>query len=181
MRRRNKNSGSAALLMLGLFLCLSGCGKTPTSTDPPNPTPSPPAQPSISVTCSPTSGGKDTVVTLTISVKNTQKEIGVFGLEMIFPPKMFNYSGVEKGSLTNDWAAVDGNKVSSDKLKIGGFKGSGTAAGANTSGSLAVVKMKVTGGQLGNGQQGKISIQGYTDDISGISPQPASTTFTLNK
>jgi len=181
MRVRKKNRGTWALLVLGLLLGLYGCGKAPTATDPPDNIPPPPAQPSISVTCSPTSGGKDTVVTFTISIKSNQKEIGVFGLEMIFPPKMFNYSGVDKGSLTGDWAAVDGNKVSADKLKIGGFKGSGTAAVVNSQGSLAVIRMRVTGGELGDGQQGRISIQGYTDDISDISPQPAATNFTLNK
>ncbi len=181
MNIRTKNGGTTVLFMLVLLFFLSGCGKTPTTTDPPDNNPPPPAQPSISVTCSPTSGGKDTQVIFTISIKSNSKEIGVFGLEMIFPPKMFNFNGVDRGSLTGDWAAVDGNKVGADKLKIGGFKGSGTAAAVNSQGSLALIKMKVTGGDLGNGQQGQISIQGYTDDISGIAPQPAFVTFTLVK
>ncbi len=169
----------AALLLL---ICMCACSKNPTTSQPDNSNPPPlPAQPSITITCSPTAGIKDTQVTVTISIKDNQNEIGVFGLELTFPPKMFGYLGLDKGSLVNDWAAVDGNEISAGNLKIGGFKGSGTTIGKSSQGSIAILKFKVDGSDLSNGQQGQICIKSYTDDIVGIPPEPACSSFTLSK
>jgi hypothetical protein len=131
--------------------------------------------------CSPSSGDKDTVVSVTVSVKDNPQEIGVFGMDMTFPPKMLEFTGASKGSLTGTWAAVDGNEVSAGNLKIGGFKGSGSSLAANSDGSIVVISFKVDGSRLSNGQQGQVCIKNYTDDIDGIPPEPACASFTLTK
>jgi Cohesin domain len=164
----------ALIFFLAAFPC--GCKKTPT-TD----TIEPPSQQSISITCSPNSGGPDTVVTVAVLIARNSKEIRVFGFDTAFDTKMFEFQGVVKGSLTGSWAAVDGNEASPGELKVGGFVGSGTPVAANSSGSLVEIKFKVTGQTYGNDQQSQICIRSYTDDISGFTPNPACTTFTLKK
>ena len=178
--------GSAALVVSFLLLFLAGaCGKNPTTADPNNNNNNNnnqgPLQPAIQVTCSPTAGSKDTEVTVTISIQQNDTEIGVFGMDMTFPPKMLSYTATSPGSLTGSWAAVDGNEVSAGNLKIGGFRGSGSAVATNSQGSLLIVKFTVDGSELSNGQQGQICIKSYTDDIVGIPPEPACASFTLTK
>ncbi len=166
------------LLLTGAF----GCGKNPTTSqpDPSIPIP-PPAQPAMAVTCSPTAGVKGTQVTVTISIKDNPNEINVFGMELTFPPKMFDFLELAKGSLVNDWAAVDGNEISAGNLKIGGFKGSGNPIGKNSQGAIVMLKFTVNGSDLSNGQQGQICIKSYTDDIAGIPPEPVCSSFILSK
>ncbi len=169
-----------AAVTVVLLAGLAACGKDPTPTQPevPDLTPS---QPAISFACSPTSGSKDAVVTVTVSIQHNAQEVGVFGMDLTFPPKMLAYAAVSKGGLTGNWAAVDGNEVSAGNLKIGGFKGSGTAVAKNSSGSIVVISFTVDGTQLSNGQQGQVCIKNYTDDIVGIPPEPVCTSFTLTK
>jgi hypothetical protein len=177
--KRHTRFGLAAAL-LGLLAGAIACGKNPTTAPPVTPD-LPAPQPAISIACSPASGGKDTVVTVTVSIKANSEEVGVFGMDLTFPPKMLTYSTVSKGSLTGSWAAVDGNEVSAGNLKIGGFKGSASPVAKNSDGSIVVISFSVDGAQLNNGQQGQVCIKNYTDDIVGIPPEPVCASFTLTK
>lgn len=170
-----------------IFICLGSllimglsCGSSPTEADAPS---LPPAQsqPSISISASPASGGTDAEVTFTISVKGNSKEIKVFGLDLTFETKMFKLQGVGKGGLTSSWAAVNGNEIESGKVRIGGFTGAGTSIPVNRDGSIAKVKLKVTGNSLADGAQSQVCIKDYTDDIQGIAPDPACVRFTYKK
>jgi hypothetical protein len=173
---------SRQLLFLAAILILAACAKTPTTAQPDDPGPGQtPAQPTLSIACSPSSGSKDTEVTVTVSVKENANEIGVFGMDLTFPPRMLEFVRVNKGALTGDWAAVDGNEVSSGNLKIGGFKGSAASVAKNSAGSLVVIKFKVDGSRLSSSQQGQICIKSYTDDITGIPPEPACASFQFTK
>jgi len=145
------------------------------------PQPPPASGNKIEVNCNPSSGSADTIVNVPISITGNENEIKVFGLEMTFDANMFEFQSVEKGSLTGSWAAVAGNETTSGTLKIGGFLGAGTSIPTGSSGTIAIVKLKVTGSSYSNGQQCQVSIKSYTDDISGMSPEPASATFTLQK
>jgi len=135
----------------------------------------------ISISCSPSSGGTDTVVSIPVTINGNQNEIQVFGLELTFDSTMFQFQGVSKGSLTGDWAAVDGNEISSGTIKIGGFAGSGKTIGVGSSGTIVVVKLKVTCSSCSDGQQTQLKIDNYADDISGMTPEPATTKFTYQK
>jgi hypothetical protein len=165
-----------ASLLLLLFFLPGGCKKTPTTTT----IDIPPGQ-AITVLCDPTSAGPDTIITISASIKENGQEIRVFGLDITFDTKMFQLQGVNKGSLTGDWTAVDGNEISPGQVRVGGFVGSGTSVRTNSTGSLIDLKFKVTGQSYGNGQQSQICINQYTDDISAFTPNPACTTFTLKK
>jgi len=140
-----------------------------------------PSNNEISISCTPSSGGTGTIVSIPITISGNQNEIKVFGLELTFDSSMFEFQSVSKGSLTGDWAAVDGNETQSGKVKIGGFAGSGSTISSGSSGTIAVVKLKVICTSCSNGQQSQISINNYTDDISSMTPQPASTKFTYTK
>ena len=108
-------------------------------------------------------------------------EIKVFGLELHFDPNMFEYQGCSSGGLTGGWAAVDGNQISPGVVKVGGFAGSGKPIAVGSVGKIAVITLKVTGDSYGNGAQNQLYITAYTDEIAGMSPNPAKTTFTLQK
>jgi len=152
---------------------------TASSSEPPPPPPA--SDNKIEVNCNPSSGSASTTVNVPISITGNENEIKVFGLEMTFDANMFEFQSVEKGSLTGSWAAVAGNETTSGTLKIGGFLGAGTSIPTGSSGTIAIVKLKVTGSTYPNGQQCQVSIKSYTDNIAGMSPQPASATFTLQK
>jgi len=102
-------------------------------------------------------------------------------MDLTFESKMFKLQGIEKGSLTSSWAAVDGNEIESGMVRIGGFTGSGTAVPVNTDGSIAKIKFKVSGSGLSDGTQSQLCVKNYTDDIDGIKPEPACVQFTYKK
>ena len=140
---------------------------------------SPPSGDAISISCSPSSGGTGTEVSIPITINGNPDEIMYFGLKMTFDTNVFQFVGVSKGSLTGDWATVDGNNASGT-ITIGGYTGSGTPIPAGSSGTIAIVTLRVTCSSCSNGQTSQIQINNYTDDIAGMTPEPASTTFTYN-
>ena len=138
-------------------------------------------QTSITIACNPSSGGKDTNITVSISINNADKEIKVFGLEVKFDADKFQFRRIEEGNLTESWAAVDGNEISRGTLRVGGFMGSGNPIAQGTTGNIAEVKLKVIGSNFNDGQQSQICIENYTDDIADLTPHPSCTNFTLRK
>jgi len=138
-------------------------------------------QSSITIDCSPSSGGTDTNFTISIAINNADREIRVFGLEMKFDANKFQFRRIEEGELTESWAAVDGNEISTGTLRVGGFMGSGNPITQGTTGNIAEVKFKVIGSNFNDGQQSQICIESYTDDIASLTPLPSCTNFTLRK
>jgi hypothetical protein len=171
----SKDLLTKASIVLLAFLLPLGCKKTPTTAviDVPGQR--------IAVSCNPDAAGADTIVTVTVAIKENEQEIRVFGLEATFDTQMFQFQEVAKNGLTADWAAVDGNEISQGKLRVGGFVGGGTSIAKNSTGSLVDLKFKVTGQSYGNGQQSQICINQYSDDIASYQPNPACTTFSLKK
>jgi hypothetical protein len=110
-------------------------------------------QTSITITRNPSSGGKDTNITVSISINNTDQEIEVFGLEVTFDANKFQFRRIEEGNLTESWAAVDGNEISRGTLRVGGFMGSGNPIAQGSTGNIAEVKLKVIGSNFNDGQQ----------------------------
>jgi len=141
---------------------------------------SPPTDNKISVSCNPSSGGTNTIVSISILIKGNLQDITVFGLDMTFDPNIFQFQSVGKGTLTGNWAAVDGNEISSGTLKIGGFAGSASPISKGSTGSIAIVKLKVISTASSN-KQTQICIKNYIDHISGMSPSTTCTTFTYQK
>jgi len=134
----------------------------------------------IGVSCSPSQGQTNTTVSFPVSISGNAKAISSFGLQLMFDAAMFQYVGTAKGSLTGDWTYIDGNE-SGGTVTLGGFSGSGSTVATGSSGTIAVVTLRVTGGTYGDGQQSVVTIRSYADDISGMTPEPATTTFTYRK
>jgi len=135
----------------------------------------------IGISCSPSSASKGTIVDIPISIRGNQNEIKVFGMELHFDPQMFQFQSADSSNLTGNWAAVDGNEITSGVIKIGGFAGSANPIPVGSEGKIAVVRLKVTGDAYSNGHQCELSISAYTDAVAGMKPEPAKTTFTLQK
>ena len=169
-----KSAPATGLLVLILVLA-PGCKKSPTTTT------IAPLRQTIDLLCEPVSGASGTIITVTILIAGNSKEMRVFGLDMSFDIKMFQFQEVRSGNLTGSWAAVDGNEVTPGNLKVGGFQGAGTAIPVASQGTLASIRFKVTGNEYGNGQQSDICVQQYTDDLSGFTPGSACARFTLQK
>jgi len=168
--------GFILFMMILLFLPVN-CKKQSTSPDPLPPS----LANEISLSCSPSSGGKGITVSVTISVKGNLEEMKAFGLELTFDPNVFKYQSTNAGSLTGSWASVDGNETSSGNLTAGGFTGSGNPVVKGSQGSLATVKFEVIYSGADDGFTRQITIKNYTDDITSMKPNPASTTFTFKK
>jgi hypothetical protein len=153
----------------------SGCKKNPTTAD------FEADEPIISLFCNPVSAAGDAVVSASVFIKANNNEIRVFGLDVTFDSRMFQFQEVRPGTLTGGWAAVDGNEVGSGSLKVGGFLGGGTAIPVASEGTLAEIRFKVTGTDYGNGQKSQLCVRQYTDDLSGFKPDSVCVTFTLIK
>ncbi len=121
----------------------------------------------IGVSCSPSQGATDTTVSFPVSISGNAKAISSFGLQLTFDAAMFQYVGTAKGSLTGSWTYVDGND-SGGTVTVGGFSGSGSTIAVGSSGTIAIVTLRVTGGTYGNGQTSVVTIRSYADDISGM-------------
>ena len=179
MREGNNPLSVSGLLFLILLIALP-CYCKKSSTAPEVEVPEQ-EQTSITIVGSPSSGGTDTNFTIVISINNADREIKVFGLEVTFDADKFQFRRIEEGNLTESWAAVDGNEISSGTLRVGGFMGSGNPIAQGTTGNIAEVKLKVIGSNFNDGQQSQICIENYTDDIADLTPHPSCTNFTLRK
>jgi hypothetical protein len=149
------------------------------SDNPPNPPPS--TDNRISIACSPASGGTGTVVSIPVSIRGNLQSISTFGLELTFDSNLFEYVNTSKGSLTGNWAMVDGNLSGSGTVTIGGFAGSANAIPVGSVGSIAVLTLRVTGAGYSDGHQSQVTIRSYSDDISGMQPDPYSMSFTFRQ
>jgi hypothetical protein len=136
----------------------------------------------IGVTCSPSSGKTGETVNCSIYIYGNINAIDKgFGLEFFFDDSMFDYVGTNGGSLTGNWAIGAGYVSDSGKVTLGGYPGLADPIQVGSSGTIAVVVLRVTGGTYPNGQQSTITIRAYADDIAGMRNEPSSTTFTYNK
>jgi len=138
-------------------------------------------EPTIVLVCNPLTAGTDATVSASVFIKANTKEIRVFGLDVTFDSRMFQFQEVRDGTLTGGWAAVDGNQIAPGSLKVGGFLGGGTAIPIASEGTLAEIRFKVTGTDYGNDQTSQVCIKQYTDDIIGFKPDSTCFTFTLKK
>lgn len=134
----------------------------------------------ISISCSPSSGGTGTTVSVPVSIRGNLQAIESFGLELTFDTNLFDYVNTKKGSLTGSWAFVDGN-ASGGVVTVGGLAGSGNTIPVGSSGTIAIVTLRVTGAGYSDGHVSQLTIRSYSDDISGMQPKPASTSFTFRK
>ena len=140
----------------------------------------PPTDNKISVSCSPKSGGTGTIVSVPVTIKGNLNEISVFGFDLTFNANIFAFQSVETGSLTNAWAAVDGNEITAGTLKIGGFSGSSAAVPTGSTGTICVVKLRVISTASSN-RDTQLAISNYIDHLIGMVPSTAKATFTYLK
>lgn len=140
-----------------------------------------PAPAGISAAFNTSSAAADTVVGFIITISANAKEIRAFGGEVSFDANMFSFQEVAKGSLTSGWALIDGNESSPGTVRVGGSVGGGGSVAANSSGTLFEVRLKVTGGSYANGQQNRVCLGQFADDLAQFSSGEACAVFTLKK
>jgi len=127
-----------------------------------------------------TSGKSGDIVTVTIGVKGNLQPISAFGMNLTFDGRMFDFVDSSKGILTGNWGLVSANSPSPGVVKVGGAAFGGTPIPVGSTGSVIIVRLRVTGGSLNDGDRSKIEISTFTDDIAGMGvPNPR--WFTLNK
>jgi hypothetical protein len=119
-------------------------------------------------------------VSVPVTIKGNLNEISVFGFDLTFNANIFAFQSVETGSLTNAWAAVDGNEITAGTLKIGGFSGSSAAVPTGSTGTICVVKLRVISTASSN-RDTQLAISNYIDHLIGMVPSTAKATFTYLK
>lgn len=131
----------------------------------------------VGITISPKDGGTNSIVTITVSIKgNTSPIADGFGMQLHYDPSIFVHQSTAKGTLTSDWAAVDGN-ASSGTIIVGGFRGSGSVISTGRQGSISVVKLKVT--HSGSSDiTSTIRMDSLSDDLAGMRIVPSTAPFT---
>jgi hypothetical protein len=134
----------------------------------------------IRVSCNPSEGRTGATISVPVSIVGNLNEIAAFGFELTFDPNMFQYIGTSKGSLTGSWTYIDGN-ANSGIVIVGGLSGAGNPIPVGSAGTIAIVTFRVTGGSYSDGQQSQITIRNYADDLAGLRPEPAATTFTYRQ
>jgi hypothetical protein len=133
----------------------------------------------IYITCKPSSGVTGTIVSIPVSIGGNLQEISTFGLELTFDSNLFQYQSTSTGNLTGGWSVGGGE--SGGIVTIGGFAGAANAIPVGSVGSIAIVKLKVTGSGYSDGYRSQINIQSYIEGISGMKPEPSSTSFTYQQ
>lgn len=134
----------------------------------------------ISISCSPASGGTNTVVTVIISIRGNTSVMDASGLKVNFNTAMFVFLGVDKGNLTRNWS-VGGNETSSGVITVGGYAGGASAIPTGSEGSIAVLEFRVTCSGCTDGATSQFCITNLTDDLVGMSTNPACVTFKFNR
>ena len=135
----------------------------------------------VGVSLSPSSGGTNTTVQVAINVRGNTSLIEAFGLQVNFNTTMFQYVGTSKGSLTGNWSLLGGNQISPGVIRIGGAALGGTPVAVGSLGTIAVVTLRVTCTACNDGQTSPVSINGFSDDLVGMTVSPASATFAFKK
>ncbi len=136
----------------------------------------------IAISCSPTSGQTGLVVDFPITILGNTNEIKAFGLEVTFDATMFDFVSVSKGNLTGSWAQVTGNLVSAGRVRIGAWAGDPSfAVRVGSSGSIALLRLRVTCTGCSDGRQSQACMTSFTDDIVGMIAAPGCTTFIFRK
>ncbi|UCE43098.1 MAG: choice-of-anchor D domain-containing protein [Candidatus Aminicenantes bacterium] len=127
-----------------------------------------------------TQGSPGTIVAVTIGVKGNLQPISAFGLNLTYNGAMFDFVDSDKGKLTGNWGLVSANSPSPGLVKVGGAAFGGTPIAVGSTGSIIIVRLRVTGGTLNDGDRSAIRISVFTDDINGMGV-PSARWFTLNK
>jgi hypothetical protein len=131
----------------------------------------------VGISISPSSGGINTIVTITISIKGNTSPISTFGLKLHYDSNIFQYKSTSKGTLTGNWAALDGNVTGTGEITVGGAKFSGSTIPTGSQGSIAIVKLQVI---PSSGQTTQITMDSLSDGLIGMIINPGSRTFTRN-
>jgi len=135
----------------------------------------------ISISCSPTSGNTGDIIDVPITILGNTQEIKAFGLDVTYDTTMFSYVGVNKGSLTGSWGTVTGSQIASG-ARIGGYVGDPQLAiPVGSSGTLAVLRLRVTCTSCADGKQSQLCMGSFTDDIIGMTMSPGCATFTYRE
>ncbi len=140
----------------------------------------PPTDNAISISCNPSSGKKNTIVSFPVTITGNIKEIEVFGLDLTFDTSIFELNSIVRGTLTGGWTAVDGNEISAGTVRVGGFAGAANPIPISSIGSIFIVKLKVISSSSTN-QQTTVRIKNYIDDIQNLIPSTVTTKFTYLK
>ena len=127
-----------------------------------------------------TSGSSGDIVIVTIGIKGNLQPIKDFGMDLTYDGAMFDFVSSSKGKLTGNWGLVRAYSPSSGLVKVGGAAFGGTPIAVGSTGSLIIVRLRVTGGSLSDGALSAFSVSTFTDDIQGMGV-PNQRWFTLRK
>jgi hypothetical protein len=135
----------------------------------------------VVVSITPLKAGTGDEVELVIGIIRNAAGIGAFGLDIAFPTSIFTYLGVQKGGLTENWSYVNAGQIDPDRIRVGGFAGTGSQIAPGREGTLAILRFKVTCGSCKDGTAARICISSFVDGFAGMNGLNSCALFTLIK
>jgi hypothetical protein len=133
----------------------------------------------VVVFVTPLKAGPGEEAELVVGIDRNAAVIGAFGLDVSFPTSMFTYLDVQKGGLTEDWTTVNANQIGPGRVRVGGFAGAGPKIASGRSGTLAVLRFKVSCGSCPNGTTARSCLSAFVDGLAGMAGTGSCALFTL--
>ena len=100
-------------------------------------------------------------VSFIISVKKTPNAVKAMGFDVVYDPKVLNYSNYKKGNLIKDSIVFEAYKIKKGLIRVGGFMSGKNLIESKANGEIIKLNFKkIKKGDL------KIKIKNLQDDIS---------------
>lgn len=112
-----------------------------------------------------------------VIIADNDNQICDFTFDFVFDPSVFEFKGIERSSVTQDWSTMDWSQVESGKIRITGSAGSGTCVPSLSSACLVKMKLMVKCVGYTSDTQTPIRIEEYNDGISLLCPRSFEVNF----
>jgi hypothetical protein len=117
------------------------------------------------------------MVYIPVDIADNMSSISDFEFDFPFDPVAFDFRGVTKSSLIQNWTTLNWSEVSAGKVRIAGSAGSGTPVPASSSGSLVWMSLMVNCVGYAEDTPIPIAIEGYKNGIVHMCPRTFQTNF----
>jgi hypothetical protein len=117
------------------------------------------------------------MVYIPVDIADNMSPISDFGFDFAFDPVAFDFRGVTKSGLIQNWTTLNWSEVSAGKVRISGSAGSGTPVPASSSGSLVWMSLMVNCVGYGQDTSIPIAIESYGNGIVHMCPRTFQSNF----
>ncbi len=117
------------------------------------------------------------MVYIPVDIAGNMNSISDFEFDFVFDPVAFDFRGVTKSSLIQNWTTLNWSEVSAGKVRITGSAGSGTSVPVSSSGNLVWMNLMVNCIGYAQDTSIPIKIETYGNGIVQMCPRTFETSF----